>query len=108
MVSVDAVWLVTVAQIGGEGIGPWTYFQIRCQPKDIRSFMRSYDSATLWKTPATRSVFSDSDRPSWNPKCVVRGLPLLLSCVDEVVLGRRAGVLVLKVWELHVHVGAIG
>ena len=37
----------------------------------MRSFMRSYDSATLWKTPATRSVFSASDRPSWNPKCVV-------------------------------------
>lgn len=99
-----------------------TYFQIRCQPKDIRSFMRSYDSATLWKTPATRSVFSDSDRPSWNPKCVVCAPSpcLLLSCVGgdgaaDVVLGRRTGALVLKVrgfvamrraaqreWELHV------
>ncbi len=40
--------------------------------------MRSYDSATLWKTPATRSVFSASDRPSWNPKCVVPASLLLL------------------------------
>lgn len=52
--------------------GNKTYFQTRCQPKDIRSFMRSYDSATLWKTPATRSVFSDSESPSSKPKCVVR------------------------------------
>lgn len=33
--------------------------------------MRSYDSATLWKTPATRCVFSASDRPSSKPKWVV-------------------------------------
>lgn len=44
---------------------------MRCQPKDIRSFILSYDSATLWKTSATRSVFSASDRPSSKPKCVV-------------------------------------
>ena len=64
--------------------------------------MRSYDSATLWKTPATRSVFSDSDRPSWKPKCVVRELLLSwgLLCegdVEDVVLGRRKGMLVQKV-----------
>lgn len=47
-------------------------FHIRCQPKDMRSFMRSYDSATLWKTLATRSVLSASVTPSSKPKCVVR------------------------------------
>lgn len=40
--------------------------------------MRSYDSATLWKTPATRSVFSASEMPSSNPKCVVDLAALLL------------------------------
>lgn len=84
--------------------------------------MRSYDSATLWKTPATRSVFSDSDIPSWKPKWVVRWLVLLLLvvlvlvrvlfCVEGlgedvivlvdvevvvVVVGRRTEVLVLNV-----------
>lgn len=48
-----------------------THFHMRCQPNDMRSFMRSYESATLWKTPATRSVFSASERPSSKPKCVV-------------------------------------
>lgn len=49
----------------------YTHFHMRCQPKDIRSFILSYDSATLWKTSATRAVFSASDKPSSNPKCVV-------------------------------------
>lgn len=35
--------------------------------------MRSYVSATLVKTPATRSVFSDSVTVS-KPKCVSRSL----------------------------------
>lgn len=35
--------------------------------------MRSYESATLWKTPATRSVLSASVTPSSKPKWVVRG-----------------------------------
>lgn len=41
---------------------------MRCQPKDIRSFMRSYDSATLLNTPATRFRFSTSvtvSKPKW-------------------------------------------
>lgn len=51
--------------------GRATHFQTRCQPKDMRSFMRSYDSATLVKTPATRCVFSLSVTVS-KPKCVLR------------------------------------
>lgn len=45
-----------------------THFHTRCQPNDIKSFMRSYDSATLVKTPATRSRFSLSvtvSKPKW-------------------------------------------
>lgn len=49
--------------------GENTYFHTRCQPKDIRSFMRSYDSATLVNTPATFSLFSPSVTV-WKPKCV--------------------------------------
>jgi hypothetical protein len=49
----------------------WAYFHIRCHPKDIKSFIRSYDSATLVKTPATRCVFSASVTVS-KPKCVGR------------------------------------
>lgn len=63
----------------------YTHFHMRCQPKDIRSFILSYDSATLWKTSATRAVFSASDRPSSNPKCVV------LSVEFEVLLLFVAG-----------------
>jgi len=37
--------------------------------------MRSYDSATLVKTPDTRSVFSDSETVS-KPKCVFFSAPL--------------------------------
>ena len=50
--------------------------------------MRSYDSATLWKTPATRSVFSASEMPSSNPKCVVdlAALLLLLSLLLLILL----------------------
>lgn len=43
---------------------------MRCQPKDMRSFILSYESATLVKTSATRCVFSDSVTVS-KPKCVV-------------------------------------
>lgn len=44
---------------------------MRCQPKDIRSFMRSYVSATLLNTSATRFLFSASVTVS-NPKWVGR------------------------------------
>lgn len=44
--------------------------------------MRSYVSATLLKTPATRCVFSDSVTV-WNPKCVSRSA---LVCPFAVVL----------------------
>lgn len=54
---------------GGGGLE--AYFHTRCQPRDIRSFMRSYVSATLLKTPATRCVFSASVTVS-KPKCVSR------------------------------------
>lgn len=56
---------------GGGGLFP--YFHTRCQPKDMRSFMRSYVSATLVKTPATRWVFSDSvtvSKPKWVSRSV--------------------------------------
>jgi hypothetical protein len=39
----------------------------------MRSFMRSYVSATEWNTPATRSSFSFSVTVS-HPKCVVFSL----------------------------------
>lgn len=45
-----------------------TNFHMRCQPKDIKSFIRSYDSATLLNTPATRFLFSASvtvSYPKW-------------------------------------------
>lgn len=48
-----------------------TNFHTRCQPKDIRSFMRSYVSATLLNTSATRFLFSASVTVS-NPKWVGR------------------------------------
>lgn len=48
-------------------------------PRDMKSFILSYDSATLVKTPATRPSFSDSGTVS-NPKCV-----LLVCCWVELV-----------------------
>ena len=56
----------------------------------MRSFIRSYDSATLVKTPATRSVFSDSETVS-NPKCVFFA-PAPSPGTSEVV-SRRTGVM---------------
>lgn len=43
-------------------------FQRRCTPPLIRSFMRSYDDATLLKTPPTMPAFSAA-LTSWKPAC---------------------------------------
>jgi hypothetical protein len=48
-------------------------------PRDMKSFILSYDSATLVKTPATRPSFSDSGTVS-KPKCV-----LFVCCWVELV-----------------------
>ncbi len=45
-------------------------FHRRCRPSDMRSFIRSYLSATESKTPATRFAFSPS-ATSLKPKWVV-------------------------------------
>jgi hypothetical protein len=45
-------------------------FQHLCTPALMRSFITSYESATLWKTSPTRAAFSCSGTVA-KPKCVV-------------------------------------
>lgn len=62
-----------------------THFHTRCQPKDMKSFMRSYVSATLLNTSATRCVFSASVTV-WKPKCVSWSGRLGCGCTCEPLL----------------------
>jgi hypothetical protein len=62
----------------------------------MRSFMRSYDSATLVKTPATRSRFSPSVTVS-KPKCVgLDGSGIAYSGVEEAAFGAGDGTVLEK------------
>lgn len=54
----------------------WSFHNL-CIPKDMKSFIVSYEDATLLKTPATLASFSFSGTVS-NPKCVV--LSWLVGC----------------------------
>ena len=57
--GVEAQWLFE-KRFGGFSQATIASFHNRCNPADIRSFMRSYRLATLWKTSLTRGCFSPS------------------------------------------------
>lgn len=72
----------------------WSFHK-RWIPRDMKSFMVSYEAATLLKTPATRASFSASATVS-NPKCVV--LSWLVGCAGESARRRD--------WEKVLNIGA--
>jgi len=62
----------------------WSFHNL-CIPSDMKSFIVSYEAATLLKTPATLASFSASATVS-NPKCVVFSLFVDCGCDGESAL----------------------
>jgi hypothetical protein len=60
-----------VPHVGARRVGPYWSFHTLCRPALMRSFMMSYEGATLENTCATSPAFSDVVTV-WNPTCIQR------------------------------------